>query len=281
MLRPMRAQRCVSVLVVLGVTIVAACGPGPRREPGDGDGSADGGATGDGSNGSTEGTTYVFAHTATELYKVDPDTYEVTLVDEFDWPSSDDEMTDLAIDKTGRMIGLSFGAVYNVDPVTAKATRLSYTTGGQFNGMSFVPADMVGRTGDDVLVATRNEDGQVFEINPATGDINSIGDMGNAYVSSGDLCAVAGFGTAQTVDGGASDMLVKLAPPNFTAQPTPSSTGYGDIWGVAFWKNKVFGFTEGGVFILVDPTTGTGSTVKTGGPRWWGAAVTTVAPVVQ
>lgn len=280
MLRPMRAPQCVSVLAVLVSVSVAACGPGPRQNPGDDDGNADGGPTGDGSGGSTEGTTYVFAHTSTELYKVDPDSYDITLVAEFDWPGIGDEMTDLAIDKTGRMIGLSFGAVYNVDPLTAKATRLSYTTGGQFNGMSFVPADMVGRTGDDVLVATRNEDGQVFEVNPATGDISSIGDMGQ-YVSSGDLCAVVGFGTAQTVEGSSSDVLVKLAPPTFTAQPAPGATGFGDIWGVAFWKNKVFGFTDGGQFILVDPATGAGTVVKSGGPRWWGAAVTTVAPVVQ
>ena len=276
----MRAQRCVSVLFVVGA-VLGACGPGPRSQPGDDDGTSDAGTTSDGPPGSTEGTTYVYAHTATELYRVDPDSYDIQLVAEFDWPSTDDQMTDLAIDKTGRMIGLSFGAVYSVDPATAKATRLSYTTGGEFNGMSFVPADMVGRTGDDVLVATRNADGQVFTIDPTSGDIAAIGDMGGAYNSSGDLCAIAGFGTAQTVDGSSSDVLVKLAPLTFAAAPAPDATGYADIWGVAFWKGKVFGFTKGGQFILIDPATGAGSVVKTGGPQWWGAAVTTVAPVVQ
>ena len=34
-----------------------------------------------------------------------------------------------------------------------------------------------------------------------------------------------------------------------------------EIWGIAFWKNKVFGFTNGGQFITIDP--------NTGAPRLW------------
>ena len=47
-----------------------------------------------------------------------------------------------------------------------------------------------------------------------------------------------------------------LAPNTFAATPVGSGTGYGEIWGVAFWKGKVYGFTNGGQFVLIDPTTG-------------------------
>src|SRR3972149_3519382 len=50
----------------------------------------------------------VYAHSASELYRVDPDTFAVTLVGPFQWPSVADQMTDIAIDKDGNMVGISF-----------------------------------------------------------------------------------------------------------------------------------------------------------------------------
>jgi hypothetical protein len=179
------------------------------------------------------------------------------------------------------MIGISFDSVYRVDPTTAHATRLTNGLTGTFNGLSFVPATMVGQTGDDVLVASRADDGAIFKVDPMTGTTTQIGNMGS-YTSSGDIVAVAGFGTMLTAGNGLSnDQLVTLAPSTFSASPIGSSIGYASIWGVAFWKNKIFGFTNGGDFILIDPTTGAGTLVQSGGPQWWGAAVTTIAPVLQ
>ena len=90
-----------------------------------------------------------------------------------------------------------------------------------------------------------------------------------------------GLGTLQTIDNGVgNDRLAMLAPNTFTAQMIGSDTGFADIWGVAFWKDKVFGFTQSGQFITIDPTTGVGTLVQGNGPAWWGAAVTTLAPTI-
>jgi hypothetical protein len=191
-------------------------------------------------------------------------------------------MTDIAIDKTGDMIGVSFTSVYRVDPATAKTTLLTSNLQGMFNGLSFVPASALGETGDDVLVGTRNSDGKVFRVDPNTGATTQIGDMGGSFVSSGDLVAVNGFGTVQTVTGASHDKLARLAPQTFTASTIGASdTGYGEIWGLAYWGNKVFGFTNGGAFITIDPATGVATLVTQNGLQWWGAAVTTLAPVIQ
>ncbi|MFT3700008.1 MAG: hypothetical protein QM831_43085 [Kofleriaceae bacterium] len=264
--------------------VVAACGPGARQDDdnfGDDDGS--GSNTGSGSDTGDGGVTVnVYAHTATELYSVNPDTLAITKVGNFGWPSgTTDEMTDIAIDKTGDMLGVSFGSVYRIDPTNAKTTRLTNNLTGGFNGLSFVPAEMLGQTGDDILVGTRNSDGKVFEIDPNSGATTQVGDMGGGYSSSGDLVAVEGFGTVQTVAGVSGDVLTKLAPNSFTASAIGSGTGYSQIWGVAFWKNKIYGFTNGGAFILIDATTGVGTMVQQNGPAWYGAAVTTAAPVIQ
>ena len=259
--------------------LAAACG-GPRDRPGSGSGGADGGGGGDGGNG---GQVYVYAQTESTLYRVDPDTLAITMVGDFGWPSSvvSDSMTDIAIDQSGTMIGISYTRVYRVDTSTAACTLLSSSLAGRFNGLSFVPASTIGMTGDDVLVGTRATDGKVFRIDPMTGAATEIGDMGAAFMSSGDLVAVAGFGTVQTVVGSSGDVLAKLASNSFAATPIGSGTGYSDIWGVAFWKNKIYGFTDGGDFVLIDPTTGVATHVTSTSQAWWGAAVTTLAPVLQ
>lgn len=279
-----------SLTLVAGLAVIAslgACGPAPRDRDGvggadgglgDGDGGGGGGGgTGDG--GSDIGVTYVYAHTASELYRVDPDTLAITRIGAFGWSNGSDQMTDLAVDKTGLMIGISYGSVYRIDPSTAQTTRLSSALSGDFNGLSFVPAAMLGTTGDDVLVGTRNSDGVVSRIDPMTGQVTTVGNMGG-FSSSGDLVAASGT-TVQTADGGfASDRLVRLAPGTFAATAIGTSIGFSDIWGVAFWKSQIFGFTQYGEFITIDPTTGVGTLVENDGPAWWGAAVTTSAPVL-
>ncbi len=272
--------------IALLVLAVTACGPSSR--PGGGGGGGGGGGEGPDANpgagdADNSGQTYVYAHTDSTLYRIDPDSLAITEVGAFGWPIAllPDQMTDIAIDKNGNMIGVSFTAVYKIDPDTAQTTLLSDSLDGTYNGLSFVPAAMLGETGDDVLIATRNADGIVFRIDPMTGVSTQVGNMGSAFASSGDLVAVDGFGTVQTVPGSSNDELARLAPVSFSATTIGTDTGYGEIWGLAYWKNKVYGFTNGGDFILIDPTTGVGTLVSSNGPTWWGAAVTTVAPVID
>ena len=48
---------------------------------------------------------------------------------------------------------------------------------------------------------------------------------------------------------------------------------------VAYWKSTIFGFTDAGELLLIDPVTGA-ATLAQAGPRCWAAAVTTSAPVI-
>lgn len=266
--------------MLAAVLAIVACAPERRPDNSNPDASTSTDADPPG-DGTQQETTFVYAHTSSQLYRVDPDTLAVMLVGNFAIVGGgSDQITDIAIDKTGQLVGISFTSVYRIDPATAAATRLSQNLTGMFNGLSFVPADQLGMTGPDVLVATRNADGGVFRIDPMTGATSPIGNMGG-FSSSGDLVSVAGFGTLQTADNGlGSDRLVRLAPNTFAATPIGTDIGFADIWGIAYWKDKVFGFTDSGQFITIDPQTGVGTLVQGNGPRWWGAAVTTAAPVI-
>jgi hypothetical protein len=264
--------------------VIVACGPGTRNSPGGDDDGGSGVDAGTGSStggGGSDATVYVYAHTQSTLYRVDPDSLAISEIGDFGWPNNaTDTMTDIAVDKDGNMVGVSYDKVYQVDTSTAKTTLLSSSLQGMFNGLSYVPALYVGGSGDDVLVGTRNTDGAVFRIDPMTGSATQIGDMGAGFSSSGDLVAVANFGIVQTVPGNGGDTLATLASGTFAAT-TIGNTGYGEIWGLAFWKNKVFGFTDDGAFITIDPMTGAATLVSENFEGWYGAAVTTTAPVIQ
>jgi hypothetical protein len=276
-------------LIVIGILATAACGPSVHGDDDTGDDTGDDDAPGPdaGDPGEPAANAAVFAHSESTLYRVDPETFEVTTVGNFVWPSGvfADSMTDIAIDKDGLMIGISYSSVYRVDAGNAETTLLSNDLQGMFNGLSFVPAGQVGfPEGPDVLVGSRNTDGAVFSIDPMTGAVAQVGDMGGSWVSSGDIVSVSGFGTVATVTTAGSlgtDVLARLEPLTFTATPIGDDTGYVDLWGIAFWGDKVFGFAEDGHFVLVNTTTGVATPVETSAPRWWGAAVTTAAPVIN
>jgi hypothetical protein len=269
---------------ILGCAL-AACGPGV--DSGDDGNGGDGGAddSPDADRPDPPENSAVYAHSSSTLYRVDPVTFAVTEVGPFVWPTGSDSMTDIAIDKDGLMIGISYGSVYRVDSGNASCTLLSNNLQGMFNGLSFVPAGQVGfPEGPDVLVGSRNTDGVIHSIDPDTGAVTPVGDMGGDWVSSGDIVSIHGFGTVATVTTGSglgSDVLARLESGTFAATPIGTDTGYGDLWGVGFWGGDVFGFSEDGTFVIVNTTTGTATPVETSAPRWWGAAVTTAAPIVD
>jgi len=230
------------------------------------------------------GKAKVFAHTEEELFAVDPETFAITSVAPFSWPAGTDipKMTDIALDKQGHMIGVSKTTVYSVDPKTAKCTRLSTFPSTQYHfvGLSFV-VDTTSVDKREYLMAL-DKDGTVYEIDPATGATKARGSLGGGLEAGGDVVSVKGFATAATVTpaGSATDWLALVDPGNGKATLV-GDTGYAKVWGLGYWKGKVYGFATTGEFLLIDVATGK-ATLKAKNPQiWWGAGVTTEAPVID
>jgi hypothetical protein len=221
---------------------------------------------------------WVYAHSSSELYQVDPETLEISLVGPFGWPSGGDSMTDIALDRDGYMVGISFNTVYAVNRFSAECTYLS-SLDRSFNGLSFLP-DEEDPDAPEVLIAA-GLDGTLYRLDPATGASSTFGTYGGSYTSSGDLVSVRDFGTVATVKNGSSatDWLVRVDPDTGTATPI-GDTGVTDVWGLGFWAGEVYGFTASGQFVLIDVTTGAAAEVSTESVSWWGAGVTTSAPNV-
>jgi hypothetical protein len=263
--------------------VMAACGPSGGGSDDDDDGTSTDASVTNADRPDIQENAAVFAHTSSELFRVDPLTFNITLVAPFTGDAAGDMMTDIAIDSEGQMIGISYTRVYRIDSQTAVTQRAGTGTLPQmFNGLSFVPSILAfGLEGPDVLIGSRNTDGKVFRIDPLTGQQTEIGDMGAGYQSSGDIVAVRDFGIVATTGGTLGpDTLVRLAPTTFAATPIGDNTGWSDLWGVGFWHGKVFGFAEGGDFVIVDTITGAATLVEGSSRAWWGAAVTTAAPVI-
>lgn len=250
------------------------------------------GSTADGSNGDSyagrldygpgsdavySGNPVVYAHTADTLYEVDPTTLKVSKVADFSWSPATDRMTDLAVDREGRMIGVSSKASYRVDVKTGHCQRLAALP-RHFVGLSFVNDG-----GKETLVGITRDNGSVYRIDPKTGSETLIGTFGGGYNASGDIVSVRGFGTVATVVNSTqtNDQLVRVDPKTGAASLI-GDTGFRKIWGLGFWKSKLYGFSEAGEFLLIDVKTAKGSLVsKSPSTAWWGAGVTTVAPVIK
>ena len=287
-------RRLVPVALVAALLLGGAIGCGPTA--GD-DTTADGGHDAAAFDGAVDGWTWpdganpdapvgfmgaVYAHGSKQLYKIDPDTLDVTLVGTFQWPSGSDEMTDIALDKDGNMVGISYDTFYAVNKDTAACTRIAALDRFDFNGLSFIPGEELG-TGQEILVGAAIS-GDVYQIDKSTGNSTRIGNYGGNMSSSGDIVSVRNFGTVATVKRGigGNDWLVRIDATTGAATPIGTSdTGVADIWGLGFWKDKVYGFTDYNEFVLIDIHTGVAQLVKTGDVAWWGAGVTTSAPYIE
>lgn len=251
---------------------LAACGPSRGGDDDDDDG--DGPDAGIDAPEPFQGE--VYAHSFQRLYKIDPDTFAVTLVGTFNWPSGpgSELMTDIAVDASGDITGITFGDVWAVDRNTAAVTYRAPLTGQQFNGLTFLP-----RAGGEILVGT-GLGGTLWQIDPTGASAPvQIGAYGGQVVSSGDIVSVTGFGTVATVKNGSSlDYLARIDETTGVATLL-GSTGYADIWGIGYWRDKVFGFVATNEFVVIDVHTGAATYISTGPENWAGAGVTTSAPI--
>lgn len=243
----------------------------------------------------------VYAHTADRLYRIDTTTNQPVEIGEITGIGSD-SITDIAVDKNENIIGISINKLYKIDRTTAAATLIREVPIGAtgFTSLSYVPMNLDDRNSAERLVAANN-DGEVFAIDPTTGvatPIGSYGMSGNKPIgSSGDIVAVYGAGIYATVNVGSTntdrekpDYIAKINPVTWKATLPASDTGYDRIFGLAYWKGKVYGFVDvpavaGGMrtgkFIEMNPDAGTAIERSTNVQAWFGAGVTTVAPTIE
>lgn len=279
----MRAVRILYLSLAL-----CACGSPSRN----GQSTPDASTSGSGTDGSTADTSRVYAHSGGTLFRIDTQNLGTIQVGTMTGLGTQ-SMTDLAIDKSDNMVGITLDKLYSIDATTGTVTLikdLSQSAKG-FTSLSYVPADLNDPASADILVSA-NDQGAVFQIDPNAGTATQLGSYGTValgkVISSGDLIGVRGLGIYATVDVGTqtNDYLAKIDPTTWKATPIGAGTGYNNIFGLGFWAGKIYGFvddktTHTGKIITIDPNTGAGTEILSGAQEWYGAGVTTDAPIIE
>jgi hypothetical protein len=270
----------------LVLVILVGCGPTSRHAP-----DAAGGIDTPGIDSPPADMSRVYAHSGSKLYRVDTQTLQPVEIGTMGGLGTQ-SLTDLAIDKQDHMVGITLDKLYSIDATTGAVTLvkdLSQSAHG-FTSLSFVPADLNDPNSADILVSA-NDQGDVFQIDPTTGNATKLGSYGTValgkVVSSGDLIGVRGLGIYATVDVGteANDYLAKIDPVTWKATPLGTGTGFSNIFGLGFWAGHIYGFVDvganSGKIIDIDPNTGAGHEVESGAVQWFGAGVSTDAPILE
>jgi len=207
----------------------------------------------------------IYANSPSTLYKVDPVTFAVTTVGNF---NAGDQMTDVAVTPAGDLYGVSFTTLYQINKNTGAATMIADVPGSGNNSLTYLP--------NGTLLAS-DSNGDLKIINPANGQTTFVGNYGNGLQSAGDLVAVANgtmYGSSPTKPGGgdasSSNELIVVDTSTGVATAV-GQTGYADVWGLAYSGSHVIGFTTAGQILQIDPQSGAATVLATKNIAFWGA----------
>jgi hypothetical protein len=220
----------------------------------------------------------VYGNSPDTLYKLDPDTKAVEVVGTFDGCS---QIIDIALDKDSRLFGTTSTTLVSIDRKTAKCSEIA--RGSYPNSLSFVPA---GTLDPSVEALVGYEGDSYVRIDPLTGAKTTVGSIGGGLASSGDIVSVKGGGTYLTVTGvNCKDCLIEVNPATGALVKNWGSVQHAQVFGLAFWAGKVYGFDNAGELFEV---TFNGAAIATSAIAipskptdlvFWGAGSTTSAPI--
>ena len=199
----------------------------------------------------------VYLHTGTELYSWDPDTGTLQIIGAF-YRSDDGDVeaiTDIAIDGSGLFYGVSYNTLYRIDGHTAEVWPISPIDFPLFGLTCTYEGRLIG--GGDGL----------FEIDTETGAITTLVPAGT-YETSGDLVGLPDGLLYWAVRDG-DDLVV--VDPSSGVTIARGEIGVEAIYGLGYADGSLYGFTEAGVVIEINPSNGqvVSSTSLPG--TWWGA----------
>ena len=225
------------------------------------------GAGGDGAAGLGDGaltTSYVvYAHSNHVLYDIDLAGKQLVEVGPFNAPlvnGIEDVITDLAVAPDGTLYVVSKTTLYTADPTDGHVTSIGKVTA----------------CGSDTVALTTTPDGNLFagdhkgafckiDLSMSPPKVTQVGTLGLGLALSGDLVAVGDgtmYGSAgKIVNGAKNDLLVTIDPSTGKVIKTIGSTGYPQLYGIAYAMGQVFGFTHDGTgdVVTIDPMTGAGT----------------------
>jgi hypothetical protein len=220
---------------------------------------------------------YVYAHSPTVLYKVDPVKKTMTTIGNFSQNCAAENVIDIAVDANNNGYATTFFGVYKLNLTNANCTLIK--SGSYPNSLSFVPAGTL----DPQVEALVGYNGSTYiRIDTTSGNITTVGGLTGGYASSGDIVSVKNGGTFLTVTGNnCGDCLLQVDPKTGNMVQNYGSINHGAVFGLAFWAGTAYGFDDSGELFSITWQNNKLTTTNiptTGGLQFWGAGSTTSAP---
>ncbi len=185
----------------------------------------------------------IYAHSSTELYKLDPFTTDLPL-----YVGEVPGIVDFDTSSGGELFGISSSTLYEY----ASSDRSWASVGSTFTTNGFANGFAIDQVGLAYISAGFN----LYSIDLSSGEASLVGNFGETIRSSGDLVINKDnslFMTSRLPDE-TTDTLVLLNPATGTGTVV-GDTGFDRIFGLAFAWGNLFGFTDDGEVLLIDPYT--------------------------
>ncbi|UJR81596.1 hypothetical protein [Sandaracinus amylolyticus] len=229
----------------------------------------------------------IYAHSRDVLFTFSPYTNTVEEIGPFMLPG-DDEPTaiiDLAVNADGEVYVAGYDALFRVDPETAALTRVGdFDVDESFFALTFLGEGVIRPV--ETLIGATNE-GVYHEIDRSDASTQRLGQYPDGWISSGDIVSVGGRAFATLKDPENLDAPDVLAEITFDASGRSTvrelgSTWFRQLFGLGSWGDSLYGFSNSGELVRLDPDSGSGTIVSiaTGIDSYWGAGVTTRAPIL-
>ena len=223
-------------------------------------------ATGDDDDSTTQ-LAYIYAHTADTLYTVDPTTFAVVSVGNFDagWTTLD--VTDIAIDTLGNMYAVGFNDLYSVNPTTADMTHLGtfFDAYGTVNAATCLP--------DGSLILGGG--GNLYTSSTTSASRTLLGTVTGDWLFAGDTVGLPDglLYNLMAQDDVSNPTSLLSVDPGTLATNVLGATGTGAMFGLAYHSQNglVYGFNEAGEIYTIDPLTGAATLEASTGIPFWGA----------
>jgi len=206
-------------------------------------------------------TSKIYVHSSSTLYSWDPSSGLTRVGNFHDSRGTFTEMTDLAIDLGGRMIGVGWNTLYSVDATTAELVALS-TSDQSLVGLTFLA--------DGTLIGAGEA---LYEIDLSTGRTTAL--HSGTFTTSGDVVGAPDGLLYWTVVGAWDDELVVFDPATRLAT-NRGSVGTSGLWGVAWADDILYGFSSSGEVVEIDTGSASARSLADAGENLWGATTNPV-----
>jgi len=203
-------------------------------------------------------TEEIYVNTGSELYSLNPTTLSLTFVGEFkSGQQKIENMTDIAVNSSGKMFGTTQDSLYQIIPTTAD-TLFIRTLDKEYMGLTALD--------DNTLVAA----GSSLDIISIYGnDTNTIIPSGT-FETSGDIVALPDGLLYWSIKGEKGDQIV--AVDRYGSIDHWGTLDTEGLYGLGYANDELFGFTKDNSVVVINPDEIVVKDEYELQGSWWGAA---------